>query len=315
MPSSITSTGGDTPRSSPVVAGMLWACLTIAIFSGWFVVTRFSVTRELSLWDVTALRYGIGAIILAPALFRTNKPLPAAQWREGFLYAVLWGAPFVLLVALGLKLTSAAQAASAVPTLMPVCAGMMAWLFLKERPSRIRGLGYLAIVAGLTCMLLFGTTASSAPSAKGVIALLSASAMWSGYTLLFRRSRLTAIQSAALICFWSAVIFVPLYVLFGLSRLALASWQEIALQAFYQGILMSGVAIFSFNRSVTILGPSAATSLVALVPVAALLLGIPVLGEIPSVAECAAMGAVVIGVFLAARPAKPFRAPRPHGTP
>ncbi|MGH8817953.1 MAG: DMT family transporter, partial [Achromobacter pestifer] len=67
--------------------------------------------------------------------------------------------------------------------------------------------------------------------------------------------------------------------------------------------------------SVTILGPSAATSLVALVPVAALLLGIPVLGEIPSVAECAAMGAVVIGVFLAARPAKPFRAPRPHGTP
>lgn len=312
MPSSITTADCRSQHGSPLVAGMLWACLTIAIFSGWFVVTRFSVTRELRLWDVTALRYGIGAIVLAPALFRTKQPLPAAQWREGFLYAVLWGAPFVLLVALGLKLTSAAQAASVVPALMPVFAGMMAWLFLKERPGKIRAAGYLAIVAGLSCMLLFGTTASGAPSAEGVIALMCAAAMWSAYTLLFRRSRLTAIQSAALICVWSALIFVPVYLLFGLSRLALASWQEIAMQAFYQGVLMSGVALFSFNRSVTILGPSAATALVALVPVAALLLGIPVLGELPSAAECAAMAAVVIGVFLAAKPAKPIREPG-HG--
>ena len=38
--------------------GLLWAALSVAIFSGWFVVTRFSVTHELQVWDVTSLRRG-----------------------------------------------------------------------------------------------------------------------------------------------------------------------------------------------------------------------------------------------------------------
>ncbi|MGV2982020.1 EamA family transporter, partial [Camelimonas sp. ID_303_24] len=89
--------------------GLLWAALSVAIFSGWFVVTRFSVTHELQVWDVTALRFGVGAVLLAPAVLRRGARLPMSAWGEGFLFALLWGAPFVLLVALGLKLTSAAQ--------------------------------------------------------------------------------------------------------------------------------------------------------------------------------------------------------------
>jgi len=294
--------------------GLIWAALTVAIFSGWFVVTRFSVTRELRLWDVTALRYGIGAIVLAPSLLLRGRRLPAVRWREGLLYAFLWGVPFVLLVALGLQQTSAAQAAAVAPTLMPVFAGLLAWSFLKEKPNQVRLWGYASIVAGLACMLAFGGTASGAPGPSGIVALVCAASMWAIYTVLFRRSSLSAVQSAALICVWSALVFIPVYLLCGLSRLALASWPEIALQAFYQGILMSGVALVSFNRSVALLGPSAATALIALIPVSALLLGIPVLGELPSIAECIAMAAVVAGVFLAARPAR-SNVPASPGTP
>jgi hypothetical protein len=45
--------------------GFAWAGLAVTIFSGWFVVTRFSLTRELQIWDVAALRFGIGALLLA----------------------------------------------------------------------------------------------------------------------------------------------------------------------------------------------------------------------------------------------------------
>jgi len=46
-----------TPRRSrSVLVGFAWAALSLAIFSGWFVVTRFSVTRELRLWDVHGIR-------------------------------------------------------------------------------------------------------------------------------------------------------------------------------------------------------------------------------------------------------------------
>jgi len=282
-------------------AGIAWAALTVSIFSGWFVITRFSVTRELRIWDITALRFGIGALLLAPVLIRNRARLPRAAWRMGFVFAVLWGVPFVLLVALGLSLTSAAQAASIAPTLMPLFAGLFAWAFLGEAQGRWRWSGYAAILAGLSLLLLAGAAAGGPPSAAGIGALAAAAAMWAIYTLLFRRSGLAPIESAALICFWSAVLFLPVYGLGGLSRLDHAGAGEIALQAVYQGVLMSGVAIFTFNRAVSLLGSSAATAIIALIPAIASLLAIPILGEHPTPTEGAAIAVIVAGVLLAAR--------------
>lgn len=285
-----------------MLRGFCWAGLSVMIFAGWFVVTRFSVTRELRLWDVTALRFGIGALILFPMLLRGKRRLSAREWREGLVYACLWGLPFVLAVALGLQLTSAGRAAAIAPTLMPVFAGIFAWVFLREEQGRLRWCGYLAIVLGLVCMVAGGVSANGSVNPMGLAALMTAAAMWAVYTLLFRRSALTPVQAAALICFWSAVLFLPVYILGGLSRLALASPSELGLQAVYQGVLMSGVAIVSFNRSVALLGPSAATAIIALIPVVASLAAIPVLGELPSVGEWVALAVVVGGVLLAARP-------------
>jgi drug/metabolite transporter (DMT)-like permease len=288
--------------SRSILRGVCWAGLSVMIFAGWFVVTRFSVTRELRLWDVTALRFGIGAAILLPVLLRGKRRLSAREWREGLVYACLWGLPFVLAVALGLQLTSAGRAAAIAPTLMPVFAGIFAWVFLREKQGGVRWCGYLAIVIGLVCMVAGGASVHGSVNPMGLAALMTAAAMWAVYTLLFRRSALTPVQAAALICFWSAVLFLPVYILGGLSRLALASPSELGLQAVYQGVLMSGIAIVSFNRSVALLGPSAATAIIALIPVVASLAAIPVLGELPSPGECVALAVVVGGVLLAARP-------------
>lgn len=290
------------------LAGFVWAALTVMIFSGWFVVTRFGVTRELRIWDIAALRFGIGAILLAPAVVRRSSRLPVAAWGEGLIFAVLWGVPFVSLVALGLKLTSAAQAASVAPTLMPVFAGVLAWGFLRERQGRLRWLGYAAIVTGLVCLVAASSAVHGAPNPLGIVALAAAAAMWAIYTLLFRRSGLTPIQSAALICLWSAALFLPVYLFLGLSRLSLASPGEIALQAVYQGGLMSGVALITYNRAVSLLGSAAATAVVALLPAVASVLAIPVLGETPSPAEGMSIVVIVLGVLLASRPTPTRRA-------
>lgn len=285
------------------MTGFAWAALTVMIFSGWFVVTRFGVTRELRIWDIAALRFGIGAVLLAPAVVRRGSRLSAAGWGEGLIFAVLWGVPFVLLVALGLKLTSAAQAASVAPTLMPVFAGVFAWGFLRERQGRLRWLGYAAIVTGLVFLVVAGAAAHGAPDIRGIAALAAAAAMWAVYTLLFRRSRLTPIQSAALICVWSTALYLPAYLFLGLSRFSFASPGEIALQALYQGVLMSGVALITYNRAVSLLGSSAATAVIALLPAVASILAIPVLGETPSSAEGISIVVIVLGVLLASRPA------------
>src|ERR1700761_3750865 len=101
-----TYVAGNPAVSERRVAGVMWATLSVLIFSGWFVVTRFSVTHELEIWDIMALRFGGGALVFAPMIFRQGGRLPAAAWREGLLFCCLWGLPFALLVAFGLRLTS-----------------------------------------------------------------------------------------------------------------------------------------------------------------------------------------------------------------
>ncbi|SFD51697.1 Threonine/homoserine efflux transporter RhtA [Bosea sp. CRIB-10] len=288
------------------VTGIAWAALAVLILSGWFVVTRFGMTRELRIWDVAALRFGIGALLLAPILVRSRARLSPAVWGTGFVFAILWGLPFVLLVAFGLSLTSAALAGAITPALMPLFAGDFAWIFLGEVQGWRRCSGYAAILAGLSVLMLAGAATAGLPSVAGVAALVVAAAMWATYTLLFGRSGLTPIEAAALICFWSAVLFLPVYWLAGLGRLEQAAISELALQAVYQGVLMSGVAIFTFNSSVAMLGPAAATAIIALLPAVASLLGVPILGEQPSLAELAATAIIVGGVLLVARPQKPL---------
>ena len=304
---SATAASTNTPltRVRAPFTGIMWSALAVSIFSGWFVITRFSVMRELRIWDITALRFGVGAVLLAPVLVRRLSTFSPSTWGEGLVFSLLWGMPFVLLVALGLSLTSAAQAASITPTLMPLFAGIFAWAFLGERQGWLRWAGYAAIFAGLSLLVLAGTAVHGPPNLAGLGALAAAAAMWAIYTLLFRTSGLTPIESAALICFWSAVLFLPAYLFLGLSRFGQAPASEIALQIVYQGVLMSGVAIFTFNRAVSLLGSAAATAIIALIPAVASVLAIPVLGEIPTSMEWAAIAIIVAGVLLASRRSGP----------
>ena len=296
-----TYVAGNAAVSDRRAAGFLWATLSVLIFSGWFVITRFSVTRELEIWDIMALRFGGSALVFAPMILRRGARLPAAAWREGLLFCFLWGLPFVLLVALGLRLTSAAQAASIAPAAMPVFAGIVGRIALGEPQGSARWLGYGAIVLGLICLIGAGAALHGVPNPLGLAALLGAALLWAVYTIVFRRSGLSAMQAAALICTWSAILFLPVYLFFGLSRLELASTSELAFQMIYQGLFMSCLAAVAFNRAVALLGPSAATAIIALLPVVASLLAIPVLCEIPLPAQWVAIIVIGMGVCLAAK--------------
>lgn len=272
--------------------------MALAILSGWFVVTRLVITSDLRVWDVVALRFSGGALVLLPVLLGQCRLLPWRAWLQGLPLAILWGAPFVLLVAFGLRLTSAADASSVTPGSMPIFAGAFAWAVLDERPAGRRLAGYGVILAGIA--VLIWANAGSGISVVGLAALVAAAAMWAAYTVLLGRSGLSSIQATALVCFWSALLYLPGYVLSGVSLLPHASLGEVAFQAFYQGALMSVVAVLAFNRAVALLGPAAAAAITALIPAIATGLALPVLGEAPSAAGWLAIAAIAAGVVLAA---------------
>jgi drug/metabolite transporter (DMT)-like permease len=283
-----------------LVPGFAWAGLSVAILSGWFVVTRVGFRHDLQVWDVIALRFGEGAILLTPTLLVGPSRLPMRAWTQGIALAILWGAPFILLVGIGLQLTSATLASSIAPALMPIFAGAIGWMMFGEPPQKLQIFGYILIAAGLLVLIYRYALTEGRPNAAGVLTLIIAAAMWATYTLRLRGSGLTPLQAAALICFWSAVFYVPIYIGLGLPNLGHTSGRELLFQSLYQGFMMSVVAIFAFNSAIALLGPRAAAAIVALMPVAATVLAIPVLGEIPSLPAAAAVCVIATGVMLAA---------------
>ena len=279
------------------------------IWGAWFVLTRASVTHALRAEDIAALRFGVGALVLLPGLLRSRPKLTPRAWREGAILSVFWGAPFVLLLSWALRTAPAGLAASLTPGAMPVIAGFLSWTLFGERPGWQRTAGFVAIGAGVL-WLASGSLLSGDPQAwRADALLLCASALWACYTLRIRRSGLTAVQAAGLICILSSLVVLPPYVLLGLSRMGQASWTEILLQAAYQGVLVSGVSLIAFNRAVGLLGPGRAGAMASLVPVVATLLAIPVLGEVPTLPTALATGSIALGVFLVGTARQALRVP------
>ena len=284
-----------------VIYGFAWAALSVAIFSGWFVVTRLGFRHELRVWDIVALRFGEGAVLLTPCLVVGKSRLPLRAWIRGVPLTIFWGAPFIFLVGTGLRLTSATLASSIAPALMPVFAGTMAWLAFGERPRPLQISGYVLIAAGLVALVAAYASLTGRPDTLGLVCLVVAAAMWAAYSLRLRGSGLSPLQATALICFWSAIVFVPVYAASGLSNLGHASAGELLFQSVYQGLLMSVVAVFAFNRAVASLGTKAAAAVIALIPVAVAVFAIPVLDEFPSLFSSVAITVIAAGVMLAAR--------------
>jgi len=77
----------------------------------------------------------------------------------------------------------------------------------------------------------------------------------------------------------SAVMFLPVYALFLPSGLSQVSWQVIAVQAAFQAVLVVIVAMLTFIAAVQRLGAFTVGSFLALAPMVAATLAVPVLDE------------------------------------
>ena len=82
------------------------------------------------------------------------------------------------------------------------------------------------------------------------------------------------------------------------ATLAGAPWSDIALQAFVQGLLTAILSLLLYGRAVSILGASSGAAFAALCPAMTALLGIPILGEWPTLTDWTAIGLISAGVYI-----------------
>lgn len=288
------------PRAK-YLQGAAWGLFAISIWVGWILLTRYGVTTTLSPYDITALRFACAGLLLAPIVYRRGLGLRQVGLAKWLVIICGAGVPYVLISSNGLQFAPAAHAGALIPGTMPLWAALLAMFFLHEKITGLRKLGLLLIPVGIFIFIGAGLTDFASGNWRGQLLFLAAAMCWASFTVAMRsagQSGFTPLHAAAVVSVVSAVIYLPVYALLLPHRILEAPIGPVVVQTIYQGIFVSIVSLYAFARAVAILGASLGASFASLVPVLAMLLAIPLLGEWPRTSDYIGIAAITFGVFL-----------------
>jgi drug/metabolite transporter (DMT)-like permease len=282
------------------VSGYAAAVVVVLIFASYPVATRAGVTGAFAPQDLILLRFGVGALLFLPYLALRCRAFGRDIWLRGIPLTLFQGAGMAALVIFGLQFAPASHAAALGPGVVPAWVALLGFLVYSKRPSARMMVG--AAMCAIGVAMLAGS--SAAATQPGVLAgdamFLAASALGALYVLQLRNWGIGALQSAAIVTVYSALIVVPWHLWSAPAALWRSGPVELLWQVLWQGILIGCIALVALNHAIARLGPERASVLVALVPVLGAVLGLLFLGEMPASAEIAAILSISIGVSIGA---------------
>lgn len=293
--------------------GYLAAAGTVAIWTGFILISRLGGKSALTAYDIMALRMGTAALLLLPFAGR----LPGGIWREPRLWtlAMLGGVIYGVLVYAGFKQAPAAHGAILLPGMQPFLIAVVVFFMTGQTPPRARLFGLAGIALGVFCAawpLLQGQWSPGLLLGDGLI--FASSIVWALYSVLARRWAFNPWTLTRFVALASALAYLPIYALWLPKQLAAVPLSTLVIQGLYQGIGPTIIAMLLFLKAVSYLGAERTGAIIALVPVIAGLAAAPLLNEPVSGWLLAGLLSVSLGAYLAARPL-PITPPRSEACP
>lgn len=294
--------------SLPAASRVVYAKLVVVacIWGGTFIAGRVAAA-EMPAPTAALWRYLIACVALLLLSWRLEgglPPLSRQQWWGVLLLGLTGVAIYNLLFMFGLERVPASRG-SLIMAFNPVATLLGAALFLSEPLTRNRVAGILLALLGVAIVLGHGHPLQlfSGHVGVGELALLGCAMAWATYTLLGKRILLglsplaattyAALTGTALLAVAAALsgdLFVP--------RASLTGWICLA----YLGVFGTAIAFVWFYDGVKVLGPARTAVFINLVPVAAVTLGVLLLGEPLELSMLTGGALVVLGVFIINRP-------------
>jgi len=283
--------------------GYLLAGTIVLIWSGFALISRLGVTGHLHSWDVAAIRMGAGALVALP-LWLHMPHHRRLDWRMAALTAA-GGLGYVLLCYSAFSFAPASHGGILLSGIQPFVMALSVWLVMGELPTRQRlyGMALIGLGAGI---LGFDVLRGGGDSWIGDTMFVAASFCWSLYTVLARRWKISPWETTLNVVLISAAVYLPVYLFALPHHIAEASIGEIALQAFYQGVIAAVVQMVIYMRAVEILGASRMGVLTAFSPITSALLAVPVLGEPLTLGLLISLALVSSGVLVGNATSLPF---------
>lgn len=289
--------------ASPV-NGYWAAAIAVFIWASYPVATRGGVTGEFSPHDLILFRFGLGALLFVPYLVLHFGAIRRKVWLQGMLLALFQGAGMGALVICGLQFAPASHAAALGPGASPAWVALLSLVLFAKRPSPRVLTGAVLCGAGVLVLTYWSASERTLTVLAGDAMFLGASALGALYVMHLRNWGIGAMQGAAIVSLYSALVVVPWHLWSAPQTLQHVAMPELLWQVLWQGVLIGCVALVALSHAISRLGPERSSALVALVPVLSAILALVFLGEIPSSTEMLALIAISAGVSVGAVPGK-----------
>lgn len=226
-------------KTNPVLFASLGALVISFIWSGWIIISRSGVQSNLTPEDITLIRFGTASIFALPFSIRYNwKKL--TLWKA-IVVALGCGFPYTLFSFYGLTTLKAANAGVIVNGLLPVFGVLFAFFILGERTTKQR-IAAICLILIANVIMMAGVPTNFASNGFGWLMLLGASFVFSSYMFLGKRWDFTTKDVLAFLPIINALLFLPWW-LCTKSGIPNTPIPALLLQASYQGILVSIIAL------------------------------------------------------------------------
>lgn len=275
----------------------LGALFITLIWSGWIILSRHGVKSSLTPEDITLIRYGTATIFTLPFSLKY-------KWKEITLWkavvvALGCGFPYTMFSFYGLLEVKSANAGVIVNGLLPVFGMVFLLLILKEKTTKLK---FIAIVIILIAnLIMMGNLERLITHWFGFLMLISASLVFSSYMFLGKRWGFTTKDVLAFLPLINTSIFLPWWLIHK-SGIPETSFTAIALQASYQGILVSVIALLLTFYAIKHIGAMTLSIYFSFVPVITSILAWALLAENLNVHEIIGISLCSFGLLLYAKP-------------
>lgn len=284
------------------LAGILLGFSAASIGALYTVFARLGIAHGMHSPELTFLRFAVAGLLTLPILilaWQRDASVLKAQWRVWLAICFLAGSPFGLLMFGALQFAPASHAAVFPFVAMSVLGTLLTAAFLQDPLTRRKGIGIAVVVLGLLVLSGLDAQSFSPRALLGDAMFVAAGGIWAGFGVLLRKHRLDPLLATAVVSFSALLTYVPVYLWHsGLVHLSRVDGQDLLLQVLVQGAIAGAGTLYTYSKTVALLGPARAAVFPALAPCLAALLAWPVLQHVPSRMEVLGMLLAMAGLLI-----------------
>ena len=274
--------------------GYIYGLLASIIWGSWMTLTRLGFKSSLTVDDITFIRLAVGAIIILPILIKKGF-MPKGLFNT-LAIALSGGLIFIVSFNIGLKHNEVVYGAIT-PVLVPFFVATLNYIFYKKtiKPKQLFGI-FLSIL-GIIILL---QNSYSVLNDKWYLFFILAALSWAIYTILLPLAKLDIFHLAALVIFWSAIIYIPYYIfVVDTKNIFNANINDILVQVIMQGVMVGIVALVFYNKATILLGSLRASIFPILMPIIGIITSAIILSETISLLQGIVISLMIFGVLLA----------------